>query len=165
MKRVDLETVEAIDRLGDRMDALQTSLDGRIDTVHRSLGVRIDALDQRIDAVEGTLGNRIDAVASLLGNRIDAVESRLGNRIDAVETTLGNRIDTVETTLGNRIDGLGGDVADLRVELATLRTELHQGLEEGRRYALVLNESTRHDIRMVAEGVAALAVKIDSRHR
>ena len=143
MGRVDLETVEAIDRLGDRMDELHTSLDDRIDTFHRSLGDRIDAFHTSLD-------QRIDAVGSALGNRID---------------TLGDRIDTVETTLGTRIDGLGREVADLRVDLATLRAELHQGLEEGRRHALVLNESSRHDIQMVAEGVAALAVKIDSRHR
>ncbi len=48
--------------------------------------------------------------------------------------------------------------------MTALRTELHHGLEDGRRHALMLNESTRHDIRLVAEGVAALAVKIDSLH-
>jgi hypothetical protein len=52
-----------------------------------------------------------------------------------------------------------------RTELAAFRTELNQGLDENRRYALMLNESTRHDIQLVAEGVASLAVKIDSLHR
>lgn len=99
---------------------------------------------------------------------VEAID-RLGDRIDAVETTLGNRIDTVETALGNRIDAvhdsLGAKVADVRTESAAVRTELRQGLEENRRYTLMLNESTRHDIQMVAEGVASLAVKLDSLHR
>jgi regulator of replication initiation timing len=60
--------------------------------------------------------------------------------------------------LGDRIDSLGAEVADLRAAL-------HEGLEENRRYALMLNEHTRDDVRLVAEGVAALAVKIDSLRR
>ena len=104
-----------------------------------------------------------------LGDSIHAVESSLGSRIDAVESSLSNRIDTFETTLGNRIetvhDSLGAEVADVRTELAALRIELRQGLEDDRRFALMLNESTRHDIQMVAEGVASLAVKLDSLHR
>ena len=130
MKIMDVETVEAIDRLGDR-----------------------------IDAVETTLGDRIDAVETTLGNRIDAVETTLGNRIDAVEIALGNRIDGVETTLTNRTTRLAQKSRTSEQSLAAVRTELRQGLEENRRYTLMLNESTRHDIQMVAEGVASLAVR------
>jgi hypothetical protein len=84
---------------------------------------------------------------------VEAID-RLGDRIDAVHLSLGAEVADVRT-----------DMAALRTELSALRTELHRGLEEGRRYGLMLNESTRHDIRLVAEGVAALAVKIDSLHR
>ena len=96
-----------------------------------------------------------------LGDRIDAVETSLGNRIDSVEVSLGAEVEDVRTEVG----GIRTEVAGLRTELAAFRTELNQGLDENRRYALMLNESTRHDIQLVAEGVASLAVKIDSLHR
>jgi hypothetical protein len=110
--------------------------------------------DVRMEIVDVETVEAIDR----LGDSIAAVESSLGNRIDAVETTLGNRIDAVHNSLGEK-------VANVRTELAALRTELRQGWEENRRSALMLNESTRQDIQMVAEGVASLAVKIDSLHR
>ena len=50
----------------------------------------------------------------------------------------------------------------LRQEIADLRIELREGLAESRRHAAVLNESTRENIRFVAEAVANLTVKIDS---
>jgi hypothetical protein len=82
---------------------------------------------------------------------------RLGDRIDR----LGDRVGL----LGDRVGLLGVRVDSLGAELADLRTALHEGLEENRRYALMLNESTRDDVRLVADGVAALAVKIDSLRR
>jgi hypothetical protein len=97
---------------------------------------------------------------------------RLGDRIDAVHTSLGAEVSDVRAGLeGVRADLAGlrtevGDlrteVGDLRVDMGGLRTALYEGLDENRRHALVLNESTRHDVQLVAEGVAALAVKIDS---
>jgi hypothetical protein len=86
---------------------------------------------------------------------------RLSDRIDAIHLSLGSEVADVRSDTS----ALRTDMTALRTELAALRTELHQGLEDGRRYALMLNESTAHDIRLVAGGVAALAVKIDSLHR
>ena len=129
MKAVDLETVEAIDRLADRIDASHASL-----------------------------GHRIDTAQSFLADCIGVVESSLSDRIDAVEGSLGHRIDALQTLTE-------AEVADLRKGITGLHTALHEGLDENRRYALMLNESTRHDVQLVAEGVAALAVKIDSLHR
>ena len=37
--------------------------------------------------------------------------------------------------------------------------------EDTRQHAVILNESTRDDIRLVAEAVAGLAIKIDSLRR
>jgi hypothetical protein len=45
----------------------------------------------------------------------------------------------------------------------SIRSELRQGLAETRRHAEILFESLRDDIRMVADGVAALSAKIDRR--
>jgi hypothetical protein len=72
------------------------------------------------------------------------------------------RIDALETSLR-------GDIADLREEMvgqgAQLREEitgLRGEIAEVRRHAVVLNESTRDDIRLVAEAVAVLTVKVDA---
>jgi hypothetical protein len=64
--------------------------------------------------------------------------------------------------LSERVDTLD---ASLRQEITDLRLELRDGLAESRRHAVMLNESTREDIRFVAEAVANLTVKIDSLRR
>ncbi len=64
--------------------------------------------------------------------------------------------------LSERIEALD---TSLRGEIAALRVEMREGLQENRRHAIVLNESTREDIRFVAEAVAGLTVKIDSLQR
>ena len=80
-----------------------------------------------------------------------------------VETTsaierLTERIDKLETSVH-------GDMTGLRGEIENLRTEMREGLEEVRRHARMLNEQTNETLRVVAEGVAHLSVKIDSLSR
>jgi hypothetical protein len=104
METVDVETASAIERLGERVDTLDTSLRGVIES-----------------------------------------------RISALDISLRTFVREVE--------------ASLRGEIAYLRVELHEGLEQSRRHATILNESTREDIRFVAEAVANLTVKIDSLRR
>jgi hypothetical protein len=48
---------------------------------------------------------------------------------------------------------------------SSMRTELRDGLADVRRHAVILNEATRDDIRLVAEAVADLSVKVDSLQR
>ena len=90
------------------------------------------------------------------------VEVRLSGRVDA----LSGRIDVVSgriEALSGRIDGseltLRGEMALMRVEL---RDEFRDGLAQNRRHAEVLIEAVRDDIRIVAEGVAALTAKVDA---
>jgi hypothetical protein len=71
---------------------------------------------------------------------------------------LSERVDTLDASLRQ-------EIADLRLELRDGLAELHGGLAESRRHAVMLNESTREDIRVVAEAVANLTVKIDSLRR
>jgi hypothetical protein len=63
-------------------------------------------------------------------------------------------VDTSEAIgrLGERIDSL--DVS--------LRTEIRESLAESRRHADVLFGSLRDDIRMIAEGFAALSAKLEA---
>ena len=48
---------------------------------------------------------------------------------------------------------------DLRLGLAETESRMHEKFEEARRYALVLTESVRDDIRIVAEHLAGLIEK------
>jgi hypothetical protein len=101
---------------------------------------------------------------------------RLTARIDTLETSvrgdiaqLSGRVDH----LGGRVEHLGGRVEHLdgRVEHLDadavrrderLRAEIAVGLADARRHALMLNEATRDDIRLVAEAVALLTVKVEA---
>ena len=71
---------------------------------------------------------------------------------------LSERVNTLDTSLRH-------EITDLRIELCDRLAELREGLAESRRHAVMLNESTREDIRFVAEAVANLTVKIDSLRR
>jgi hypothetical protein len=57
--------------------------------------------------------------------------------------------------IGERIDALE----------VSLRAEFREGLAENRRHTDVQFESVRDDIRMLAEGFAAMSVKLDSLQR
>ena len=72
----------------------------------------------------------------------EAIE-QLGQRIDALEVSLGRRFDTVD----GRFDTMDARFA------------------ESRRHTEVLFESLRDDIRMLAEGYAALTARLDSGRR
>jgi hypothetical protein len=76
---------------------------------------------------------------------------RLSDRIDRLEVSLRGEMAEMR-------DGLRGEMADIRDQL---RAEFHAGQAENRRHTEVLVESVRDDIRLVAEGVAHLAIKID----
>jgi predicted nucleic acid-binding Zn-ribbon protein len=86
---------------------------------------------------------------------------QLTERIDKLETSVHGDI----TGLRGEIGDLRGELGDLRGELGNLRAETREGLEEVRRHAKVLNEQTNETLRVVAEGVAHLSVKIDSLSR
>ena len=91
---------------------------------------------------------------------------RLGERIDTLDTSvrgvIEDRISALDLSLRTYIREVE---ASVRGEIADLRVELHEGLEQSRRHSTILNESTREDIRFVAEAVANLTVKIDSLRR
>ena len=72
----------------------------------------------------------------------EAIE-QLGQRIDALEVSLGRRFDTVDA----RFDAVDA------------------GFAESRRHTEVLFEALRDDIRMLAEGYAALTARLESDRR
>ena len=91
---------------------------------------------------------------------------RLGERVDTLDTSLRGVIESRISALDISLRTFVREVeASLRGDIADLRVELNEGLEQSRRHATILNESTREDIRVVAETVANLTVKIDSLRR
>ena len=95
----------------------------------------------------------------------EAVET-IGNEIRGVEATLGAEIRRVESSIRAEIQHVE---VSLRVEMHEIRDELpfreefREGLTGTRRHAAVLTESLRDDIRIVADGLAAISAKLDAR--
>jgi hypothetical protein len=84
---------------------------------------------------------------------------------------LSNRIDRLGMELRAEMAAQGAELrSELRSEMAVLRSELRgeiqrlaERVEDNRRHADIQVESIRDDIRIVAEGVATVAVKLDRR--
>jgi hypothetical protein len=74
---------------------------------------------------------------------------------------VGQHVDTLEMSLRGEIAALREEVreqfSDVRQQLADVR----EHLADNRRHATIQFESLGHDIRIIAEGVASLAVKVD----
>ena len=81
--------------------------------------------------------------------------SQIDTETAAAIERVHDRIDALEVTLRG----------EFRHGLSELRQELRSELADVRRHAVMLNESTRDDIRLVTEAVAVLAVKVDSLRR
>ena len=81
------------------------------------------------------------------------VETSLTARIEHVETSLTAKIEYVERSLTAKIE---------HVEMS-LSAKMHELNEDAKRHSDVQFESVRDDIRILAEGFAALSTRIDSR--
>jgi archaellum component FlaC len=108
----------------------------------------IDRLIERIDSLETSLRGdiaRLDARFGQSDARLEHVDGRF-DRIDARFEQVDARFEQV----------------DARFEQVDARfSSLQASIEEVRRHAVMLNEATREDIRLVAEAVAVLTVKVD----
>ena len=93
----------------------------------------------------------------MLGSLPGGIEVDLdtSNAIDSLRQDVGQRITASEDTLRGEIRALReemrGDMRDLREELM--------------RHALILTDSVRDDIRIVAEGLATVSAKLDALRR
>jgi hypothetical protein len=68
--------------------------------------------------------------------------------------------------IGARIDALDASLrAEFRAEFSSVREEFREGLAQNRRHTEVLFESLRDDIRILADGFAAISTKLDSLQR
>ena len=89
---------------------------------------------------------------------------RLGSRIEGFGVNVRSDTRELANELRDEMRDLANELGDEMRELRMqLRAEFLDRLDTNRRHADIQFESLRDDIRIVAEGVAALAVKIDSR--
>jgi len=137
-RAMDVETSEAIERLGQRIDALEASLRSEFRAGLGKLGSRFDAMEPRF----GGLESRFDAMES----RFDGLESRF----DAMEP---------------RFDSLESRFDSLESRFDTVDSGLEARFAESRRHTDVLFESLRDDIRMLAEAFATMSAKRESDRR
>ena len=101
----------------------------------------IDRLVERIDSLETSLRGdiaRLDARFGQSDGRLEHVDARF-EQIDARFEQVDARFDKQDASFSS----------------------LQASIEEVRRHAVMLNEATREDIRLVAEAVAVLTVKVD----
>ena len=88
-----------------------------------------------------------------------------------VETALAleriiERVDALDTSLGVAFrDDLRHEISALRDETRQDSSALRESVAEVRPHAVILEESTREDVRFVAEAVADLSVTINSLQR
>jgi len=122
---MDVDTASAIERLGERIDALEASLRSEF---RAGLSESGEALHARFRAGLAESGGALRA------------EFRAG--------------------LAESGEALG---AEFRAGLTGLRDELKDEILESRRHAQVLFESTRDHIRMIADAVALISARLDTR--
>ena len=89
---------------------------------------------------------------------------RINERLDSLETSVRGDIAGIRGDIGGiraDIGGIHGDIGGIRGDIAGLRDDI----ADARRHATMLNESTRDEVRLVAEAVALLTIKVDSLSR
>ena len=101
-----------------------------------------------------------------LREAIGQVEKRLTAQIVRSEAKIRSELGGELTDLRGSVAALG---SSLRLEIAAREDKLRQDMmgmrTELRVHTQMLNESVRDDIRIVAEGVAAIAAKLDAMAR
>ena len=113
----------------------------------------IERLSERIDVLDVTVREGFTSVRG----EFASVRKELGE----LRGELGGELATVRAELG-------GEIGTVRLELATVRRDLDDlraETRDGRRHTEVLFESLRDDIRIIAEGFAAVSLKLDSLQR
>ena len=83
------------------------------------------------------------------------VDLETSNAIDSLRQDVGQRMTAVEGTLR-------AEIRQLREEM---RGEMRGMREELMRHAIVLTDSVRDDIRILADGLAAVSAKLDALRR
>jgi regulator of replication initiation timing len=87
-----------------------------------------------------------------LDSKLERVRTSIESKIEEVRTSLDSKIEEVRTSLDLKIEGVR----------TSLDSKIEQKTAEAMTHACVLNEAVRDDVRLVAEAVAVLTVKVDA---
>ena len=113
----------------------------------------------RVLVVDRDRASLTGLTALLKGDGVDAIGIQgLPEAVDALRADIRH----VETTLSGDVRSVHAEVQNLE---SSLRAEMHELNDDTKRHMNVVAESLRDDIRMIAEGVVALSVKVDSLSR
>ena len=102
---------------------------------------------------------------------IERTTANVVDRMAVLDTSLRRQIATAEHALRGEMREMRDEITTtLRGEMrqrcdevtSTLRAEMHQMRDELSRHAAILTEHVRDDIRIVADGLAAVSAKIDA---
>ena len=94
------------------------------------------------------------------------VIDRIGARIDALEASLRAELRGESSSLRAEFHAESSSLrAEFHAESSSLRAEFREGFAQNRRHTEVLFESLRDDIRILADGSAAMSTKLDSLQR
>ena len=113
----------------------------------------IERINARIDALEITLRNEIRGESAAAR---DDLRGEMSSTRDDLRGEMASMGDTLRGEMSTTRD-------DLRGEMSTIRDDLRDSFAESKHHAIVLNESVRDDIRILAEGFAAMSAKLDTR--
>ena len=99
-----------------------------------NMSAMVNNLDQRISAVEQILPT--------LATKTD---------LEAFATKEDLKAFATKEDLGNAIAGVRAEIVDVRSEIADVRSEIAEKFDEAKRFAIVLHEDLKGDIRLIAE--------------
>ncbi len=88
------------------LEAMEDRLGSRIDAVESGLSTKIDAVDAKVDAVASGLSAKIDAVDAKVDAVASGLESRLLAEIRASEVRGREYIEAVEASLRDHIESV-----------------------------------------------------------
>ena len=94
------------------------------------------------------------------------MDPETSSAIESLRQDIGQRIAAVEDVLRGEIRGLRAELrGELHDETGKIREDMQEMREELMRHAMVLTDSVRDDIRIVAEGLATVSAKLDALRR
>ena len=131
----------------------------------RVLEKRVENLEHRVATVEQilpTLATKADLAELRNATKADLAELRIATKADLVELRTAMKADLAELRTETKAD-LQAAIAPLATK-AEVRAEIKAEGEQTRRHFDVVAEGIRSDVRLIAEGLAALQVSTDARH-
>ena len=105
-------------------------------------------------------------VIDRIGARIDALDASLRAEFRAEFSSVREEFRGEFSSVREEFRGEFSSVREeFRAEFSSVREEFREGLAQNRRHTEVLFESLRDDIRILADGFAAVSTKLDSLQR